>query len=216
MDSDLIQRILYFKEEPIKGINEERLDEVAYSPTTKHWYYDSYTFPVDYYPTKCGDIDPKSLTKRMKAKRFFGLNIEHFTSYDVLLFKDARDRIAVFTMVATASDMGSLWRTDHKGFGYKKVHFFIDAKGYHRPGANHYMTTEDLDGKWALVCILKTRDWIDGAYNEFTKRHCLAKGFSSEAEALDWFKNVRNGADLTDTEVFAYFDPEDPALANRL
>lgn len=101
MDSDLIKRIIYFKEEPIKGIDEERLDEVAYNPTTKHWYYDSYTFPVDYYPTKCGDIDPKSLTKRMKAKRFFGLNIEHFTSYDVLLFKDARDRIAVFTMVAT-------------------------------------------------------------------------------------------------------------------
>ena len=216
MDSSLFQRILYFKEEPPKGIDEEQLDEVVFNPATKHWYYDTNVFPLDCYPTKRGDIDPKTLTKRMRAIRFFGINIDHFTSYDVLLFKDAQDRIAVFTMVATASDMGSLWRTDHKGFGYKKVHFFIDAKGYHRPGANHYMTTEDLHGKWSLVCLLKTQDWIRGAYNEFTKRHCLAKDFNSEAEVLNWFRNVRDGADLIDPEEFAFFDPEDPALPYRL
>ena len=215
MDSDLIPRIRYFKNDLPKGAKEEQLDDVVYNPATKHWFYDTNVFPLDYYPTKRGDIDPKSLTKRMKAALFFGINIHHLTFYDVLLFKDARDRIAVFTMVTTTVDTGSLWRTDHKGFGYKTVHFFMDIKGYHRLGTNHYMTTEDLSGKWSLVCILKTQDWIFGAYNDFTKRHCLAKDFSSEAEVLDWFKNVRNGADLTDTEVFAFFDPEDPALLNR-
>ncbi len=185
--------------------------KVVYNPDAKHWYLDTHSIPMDSFPTKHGKVDPKSLTKTMMATDFFAINIEHFTSYDVCLMKDNQGRIAVFTMVQTDQEFGNFYRTDHKGFGYKTVHFYIDTKAYHRyPGAQHYLTTEDLAGKWSLVCVLHPQDFIRGAYNEFTNRHCLAKGFNSEAEVLDYFKNELNVADLRDTEQFVYLDPSTP------
>ncbi len=184
---------------------------VIYNPAVRHWYLDTHVsapFLMDYYPTKRGKIDPKSLTKTMVVTQYYGINIGHFTSYDVLFLKDSRGKIGIFTMVdGSGQDFGNFFRTDHKGFGYKKAHLYMNKRAYHQPGAQHYLTTEDLNGKWALLCLYHPQDFIDGGYNEFISRYCLAKDFNSEKAMLDYFKNELNAADLLDPDRFVYIDP---------
>lgn len=135
----------------------------------------------------------------------------HFTSYDVLFLRDTLGRIAVFTMVSTDSEFGSFYRSDHKGFCYKNAHLYIDTRDYHQMmGAKHYLTTEDLSGKWSLICIYKPQDYVPGAYNEFTARVLIAKNFSSEKGVLDHFKDVLKVCDLRDTERFTFIDVCNP------
>lgn len=135
----------------------------------------------------------------------------HFTSYDVLFLRDNLGRIAVFTMVSTDSEFGSFYRSDHKGFCYKNAHLYIDTRGYHQMmGAKHYLTTEDLSGKWSLICIYKPQDYVPGAYNEFTARVLIAKNFSSEKGVLDHFKDVLKVCDLRNTERFTFIDVCNP------
>ncbi len=182
--------------------------KVVFNPSVNHWYLDTNTvFPMDTYPTKKGAVIPASLTKTMEATEVFGVNIEHFTSYDVLFLKDQQGRIGVFSMVSTNQEFGNFYRTDHKGFGYKKAKLYIDTKAYHQVrGAQHYLITEDLSGAWSLVCLYHPQDYIQGAYNEMINRRCLAKGFNSEAAILDFFKNTLSIGDLMDNDIYALFD----------
>lgn len=183
---------------------------VIYNPNVSHWYLDTNdAFPMDYYPTKHGYIDSKSLTKTLTATQYFAINLEHLTSYDVLFLKDSHKRIGVFTMVdGSGQELGNFFRTDHKGFGYTKAHLYINMREYHQSrGAQHYLTTEDLNGKWTLLCLYHPQDIIKGGYNEFINRYCLAKDFHSETEAINYFKNELNGADLLDSDMFAYINP---------
>ena len=184
---------------------------VTYNPAVKHWYLDTHVaapFLMNYYPTKLGEIDPKSLTKTMVVTQYYGINIEHFTSYDVLFLKDSQGMIGIFTMVdGSGQEFGNFYRTDHKGFGYKKAHLFMNRNTYHQPGAQHYLTTEDINGKWALLCLYHPQDFIDGGYNEFISRYCLAKGFNSENAVIDYFKDELKVADLHDSDMFAYINP---------
>lgn len=191
---------ILFDQEPISHV-------LVFNPEVKHWYLDTNeAFPMETYPTKRGSVIPKSLKKTKNATQYFAVNIEHFTSYDVLFLKDDQEKIGVFSMVATNQEFGNFYRSDHNGFGYKHANIYIDINSYHRVrGAQHYLTTEDLSGKWSLVCLYHPQDYIEGAYNEFIKRHCLGKGFSSEVEALDYFKNDLKVADLLDSERFVLF-----------
>jgi len=193
---------------------------VIYNPDVRHWYLDTHTsapFIMDYYPTKHGKIDPNSLTKTMTATQYYGINIEHFTSYDVLFLKDRQGKIGVFTMVdGSGQEYGNFFRTDHKGFGYKKAHLYINKRGYHQKrGAQHYLTTEDLNGKWSLLCLYHPQDFIEGGYNEFINRYCLAKDFGSETDVINYFKNVLNVADLLDSNLFIYVDPSMPNTGQK-
>ena len=188
---------------------------VIYNPDVKHWYLDTHApgpFQMDYYPTKHGKVDPKSLTKTMTVTQYYGINFEHFTSYDVLFLKDSQGKIAVFTMVdGSGQEFGNFYRTDHKGFGYKKAHLYISTREYHQiQGAQHYLTTEDLNGKWSLLCLYHPQDFINGGYNEFINRYCLAKDFSSETEVINYFKDVLNGADLLNSDQYIFIDPSMP------
>lgn len=186
-------------------------ETVVFNPVAKHWYLDTHSSNLERYPTKHGEVDADSLTQKMEATLVFSINIEHFTSFDVLFLKDNLGRIAVFTMVSTDSEFESFYRTDHKGFGYKNAHLYLDSMNYHKTrGAKHYLTTEDLSGKWSLICIYKPQDCVPGAYNEFIARVLIAKGFSSEKEVLDHFKDVLKVYDLRDTERFTFIDVCNP------
>lgn len=198
---------------PIIANHEPYKETVVFNPVAKHWYLDTHSsdFKLKRYPTKHGEVDSDSLTQKMEATLFFSINIEHFTSYDVLFLRDNLGRIAVFTMVSTDSEFGSFYRSDHKGFCYKNAHLYIDTRDYHQMmGVKHYLTTEDLSGKWSLICIYKPQDYVPGAYNEFTARVLIAKSFSSEKGVLDHFKDVLKVYDLRDTERFTFIDVCNP------
>ena len=192
---------------------------VIFNPDLRHWYLDlrSDAFPMEYYPTKHGPVDPKTLTKTVMATLFFGINLEHFTSFDVFFLRGANNKIAVFTMVdGSGQECGNFYRTDQGGFGYKKAHLYINRRGYHKiRGAQHYLTTEDLNGKWSLLCLYHPQDFIDGAYNEFINRYCLAKGFNSEKDVINHFKNELHASDLLDPDMFVYIDPSRPEALKK-
>lgn len=149
-------------------LNEETYDcDIIFNPKVDHWYLDTYgsdEFRPEYIRTRCGLVRLKDLTEKRKTTGFLRINIEHFTSFDVLFMKDEKTHIAVFTMVETAQEFGSLYRTDRKGFGYKRAHLYFDTLSYPHGGACHFLTTENLHGEWALLSLSAPRDRTPNQY----------------------------------------------------
>ena len=190
--------------------NHEFKCEVSFNPENRHWYLDTHSSPMEKYPTRSGYVDSSSLTQRMEATGYCSVNIDSFGPYDILFLRDDRNRIGVFTMVWTNQELGSLYRTDRKGFGYKSAILYFDTWSGYLKGAHQYLVTEDLTGRWAMVDLYHDNRPDTSGYFEFISRDKIAKGFRSEKEVLNYFKNEKNGPDLTDTERFARIDSKVP------
>ncbi len=193
-------------------LNEEPYErEIIFNPITNHWYYDSYgsdAFRPEFIPTRRGPVRLKDLTEKKVVTQFLGINIEHFTSYDTLFMKDDNNHIAIFTMVETADDMGSVFRTDRKGFGYKRAHLYFDTYSEPNQGACHFLTTENLQGEWALLSLSVPRDRTPDQF-EFTYRNALVKGCRTETEAKSYLNDILMWPDRLDDSRFKMYDTDD-------
>lgn len=193
-------------------LNEESYDrEIIFNPVVNHWYLDTYgsdEFRPEIIPTRCGPVRLKDLTEKKIVTQFLGLNIEHFTSYDTLFMKDENGHIAIFTMVVTAQEMGSLYRTDRKGFGYKRARLYFDTHSHPNQGTCHFLTTENLQGEWALLSLSVPHTRTPDQF-EFTYRNALIKGCRSEKEALSYLNDILMWPDRLDDPRFKIYDTDD-------
>ena len=187
--------------------------EIIFNPKIEHWYLDTYgsdTFRPEFIRTRRGLVRLKDLTEKRIASQFLGIHIEHFFGLpcDILYMKDEQEHIAIFTLAETADDMGSLYRTDRKGFGYKKAHLYFDMLSYPLRGACHFLTTENLQGEWALLSLSAPRDRTPDQY-EFIYRNALVKGCHTEKEAMDYLNDVLLWPDRLDDPRFKVYKTED-------
>ncbi len=113
-------------------------------------------------------------------------------------------------MVETASELGSFYRSDRKGFGYKSAYLYFNSASLPNAEAHNYLITEDLSGKWSLICLFHPTHYNEGCYNEFINRKKIIKGLRSEKDVIDYFRNVPGGQDLMDKDIFVRIDPEVP------
>lgn len=185
-----------------------------FNPAVKHWYIDTDSSSLNEYPTRKGTVNPALLPQRMMAEQFFGLNLFHFCAYDLLICKDINGQLAVFTVVSASMGYGDLYRTDRKGFGYKKVIIYFNRFS---PSARaHFVVTESVRGHWSVVELTnpiekwdKTRllscDMADESYNEFIRRKLIVRGCKSEGEALEAFRKSHHGIDLRNKEYYERF-----------
>lgn len=193
-------------------LNEETFEhEIIFNPKVEHWYLDTYgsdVFRPEFIRTRRGLVRLKNLTEKKVATHFLGINIEHFTSPDIIFMKDEKAYVAVFTMVETAQEMGNLYRTDRKGFGYKRAHLYFDTLSHPLRGACHFLTTENLQGEWALLSLSAPRDRTPDQY-EFIYRNALVKGCHTEKEAMDYLNDVLLWPDRLDDPRFKVYKTED-------
>ena len=187
------------------------LKEVSYNPKNCHWYLDTYPVPLEQYPTEQGFVDSNSLKRRMNVTYYCRVNLDHFTSYDLLFMKDNQNQIGVFTMVSASSESGSFYRTDRIGFGYKSAILYFDTWSSPNMGAHHYLVTQDLEGKWSMVDLYHPLSYNEDEYKEFINREVIANRLDSEQSVLAFLKNQQNGPDLTNSKRFARIDSEGPS-----
>lgn len=191
-------------------IDEEQLRdcEVIYNPELKHWYWITYAIMPDMIPTRVGPVRLESLTQRQKVDSFVRFNVEHFTSYDIHFMKDSCGLIGIFIMVQTASEMGSVYRTDRGGFGYKSARLYFDSYSKPLAGAVHFIVTEYKTGEWGLFVIGGHTDpiYFISDYTEFLDRKGIIKGCRSEEEVLEAFKAKPYGFDLKESKRFLRYD----------
>ena len=182
--------------------------EVSYNPRNGHWYLDTHNPPMEHYPTRYGSVDSSSLTRRMMATEYCVISTG--ICHNIHFLKDDMNRIGIFTLVETLFDLGSLYRTDRKGFGYKSAILYLDTCTSTNLGGHQYLVTEDMSGMWSLLRIYSPERRLGQDYYEAITRDKIAKGFKSEKDVLDYFKNMKNGQDLTDTNRFERLDSEGP------
>lgn len=185
--------------------------EVLYNPQARHWYLSTYSVAVNTFPTPYGDIDLLTLTQRIKATNFFGINIDHLSSYDILFLKDESGRIAIFTMVdGSGQEFGNLYRTDKGGFCYRTAHFYFDTTSEQGRSAPQFLVTENNKGEWALVAVYHSLVGIVGIHRDFIERQLVLKGFKSETALLNYYRDSMQGPDLLNSDIFVRITPETP------
>ena len=175
--------------------------EIVFNPTANQWYYWSYTIP-DTLPTRQGPVRMDSLTEKKTAVVFVAFDIAHMTSYDLIFMKNEEGHIAIFTMVDTASEMGSFWRTDRGGFNYKDAYLYFNSLTSPLEEASHYLATENLKGEWAVIELIQNKKRYPNAYNEFTTRKLLVSGCKTKEEALNQLNMTCGGLDPLDKSRF--------------
>lgn len=189
--------------EPSQSLsNKERYTErFVYNPEVKHWYLDTSAFPYDSYPTRHGNVDPKSLTSSTEAQSVFNINLYHISSYDLRVFKDASGKLGVFTVVSASMGMGDLLRSDRHGFGYKTVVVYYNKYNDH-DHVKHFIVTENAKGLWSVVC-LKYGDFSQQKpYTEFIERDLMANNCASEKDALEAFRQAHHGINLNNPIIY--------------
>jgi hypothetical protein len=135
----------------------------------------------------------------MMVEQFYGINLFHFCAYDLLICKNNNGQLAVFTVVSASMGYGDLYRTDRKGFGYKKVITYFNRFS---PSARaHFVVTESVRGHWSVV-ELTNPEVTDRSYNEFIERKLVVRGCKSESEALEAFRKSHHGIDLRNMEYY--------------
>lgn len=196
----------------LANLQEESFNrEIVFNPMVDHWYLDTYgsdEFRPKFIRTRRGPVRLKDLTERRVVTQFLGINIENFPAYDVLFMKDEKAHVAIFTMIDTAQEFGALYRTDRKGFGYKRAHLYFDTLSRPNSGACQFLTTENLEGEWALLSLSAPRDRTPDQY-EFLYRNALVKGCRTEKEAMDYLNDVLVWPDRLDDPRFKVYRAED-------
>ncbi len=182
-----------------------------FNPAVKHWYIDTHSSPLNEYPTRKGNVNPALLSQRMMVEQFFGINLFHFCAYDLLICKNNNGHLAVFTVVSASMGYGDLYRTDRKGFGYKKVVIYFNRFS---PSARaHFAVTESARGHWSVVELTYPKEkWnktkpcscskVDESYKEFIERKLVVRGCKSEREALEALRKSHHGIDLRNKEYY--------------
>ena len=171
-----------------------------YNPDVHHWYIDTNGYSMEYYPTKKGNVNPASLTHRISVELFIELNLFHGSAYDLKICRDSEGHLGVFTVVSDSMGSGDLYRSDHKGFGYKKVVVYFNK--FASETCAHFIVSENIRGNWSVVQLTHPAVVDENRYNEFIKRDLKIKGRGSEREALEAFRESHHGIDLQDKDYY--------------
>lgn len=195
-----------YKHEPrIFPQNIER--EVSFNPATRHWY--DFWFPsnIDELPTKLGPVKIASLTEKKVVTEILDVNVENGFCPDIIIMRDESGYLGIFTNVKAADDTGHYNRTDRGGFGYKSIILYYNSQVGPLKGACHFMVTEYKTGEWGLFAICNRRDELASLteYGEFLERKSLFKGYRSEAEVIQAFKD-KFYYNLLDEERYTRYD----------
>lgn len=182
--------------------------EVVYNPTVQHWYYvtGSGEFRRDTIETRKGEVNVDSLTQRDIVDCFFSINVEAFGPYDILFMRNSKGCICIFTLIE-GDDMGTAYRTDRYGFGYKSIRFYFNRRYRRITGDVHFIVTETLGGEWGMFAIGSPHEPISqfSDCREFLVRRGVFKGCRSEQETLDALKK-KSHYDLQEEDRFTRLD----------
>lgn len=186
---------------------EPNIVHLMFNPAANHWYLDTMGRPMPSYPTRQGDIDPKSLTKTMDAELVYGILLYHISDYDLLVARNRDGGLAILTVVSATMGEGDFYRTDRGGFGYKTV---VVYNNRYRPRglseSSSFVLTENKSGLWSVIDLHCGQIHDDSSsvssYHEFIERTRKVAGCTSEAEALREFRHIKHGIDLSDRDYY--------------
>lgn len=167
---------------------------VVYAPSVKYWYLDYRRMNNDVIHTSKGDVALKSLERKKTVCQCYVAVLYGMAAYDLLFMKDETGGIGVMTTVEYNDDWdGSLYRTDGKGFNYRKAVLYYNAYGVWAHA--YYVAVEDRNGEWSVIEI-KNGKRKDPNYPEFHQRHLIAQHCKSEADAVHAVREKHHGVNL--------------------
>ena len=179
---------------------------VYYHPDEGRWFASADDDDQQVIMTKSGKIKLADI----QVKK----NVSHFSSpcledkNEVMVLRDESGCFGVFTM----SPHGYYYGSDRDGFIYKSVHLFFDSWTQPLESSVHYLTTENIEGKWDLVWLSCPQHYDRNHKIQNISlgivRKWLIKGCHSEKEALIQLKKL-GGPVFDDTKRFITYDLTD-------
>lgn len=167
---------------------------VVYAPSVKYWYLDNRRENNEVIHTSKGDVATKSLDRKKTVRQSYAVALYGMATYDLLFMKDEAGGIGVMTTVEYNDDYdGSLYRTDGRGFNYRKAMLYYSAYGVWAPA--YYVAVEDRNGEWSVIEI-KINHGTSPMCKEFHIRHLVAQHCKSEADAVHAVREGNHGVDL--------------------
>lgn len=178
---------------------------VYYSSEDRRWYT-SFDPGLQDIMIKSGRVKLTDLPKRKSVEHSFSFCLED--KNEVLFLKDESGHFGFFTM---AFD-GLYYCSDRGGFCYKSARFYFDTWTRPLESSVHYLTTENLNGQWALIRICcpqrYDRNHRIRSINLGVERKCIIKGCGSEQEALAYLVSL-GGPDFKDAKRYISYDLTD-------